>query len=155
MVSGTGLNLDPNNSTKLIQEFNIINLKISSEELKNFETCTPKLTTIPVADKFSMTETKVTISSFMILKQTCLEKAQKYVNLSGWSIRFALFQQLYIAIEGCRDSCYKGKWFKCLNSQRHQDPVQRQSNGQNCVTWKVTRKFSNLLRDNCQECEKR
>ena len=83
MVSGTGLNLDPNNSTKLIQEFNIINLKISSEELKNFETCTPKLTTIPVADKFSMTETKVTISSFMILKQTCLEKAQKYVNLSG------------------------------------------------------------------------
>ena len=83
MVSGTGLNLDPNNSTKLIQEFNIINLKISSEELKNFETCTPKLMTTPVADKFSMTETKVTISSFMILKQTRLEKAQKYVNLSG------------------------------------------------------------------------
>ena len=83
--SGTGLNLDPNNSTKLIQEFNIINLKISSEELKNFETCTPKLTTTPVADKFSMTETKVTISSFMILKQTRLEKAQKYVNFQ-WLI---------------------------------------------------------------------
>ena len=43
--SGIGLNLDPNNSTKLIQEFDIIDLKISSEELKNFETCIPKLTT--------------------------------------------------------------------------------------------------------------
>ena len=40
--SGIGLNLDPNNSTKLIQEFDIINLKISSEELKNFETCIPE-----------------------------------------------------------------------------------------------------------------
>ena len=50
--SGIGLNLDPNNSTKLIQEFNIINLKISSEELKNFETCIPELTIRPVAEKF-------------------------------------------------------------------------------------------------------
>ena len=50
--SGIGLNLDPNNSTKLIQEFDIINLKISSEELKNFETCIPELTTRPVAEKF-------------------------------------------------------------------------------------------------------
>ena len=50
--SGIGLNLDPNNSTKLIQEFDIINLKISSEELKNFETCIPELTIRPVAEKF-------------------------------------------------------------------------------------------------------
>ena len=34
-------------------------------------------------------------------------------TFSSWSIRFALFQQLYIVFEGCRDSCYKGKWFKC------------------------------------------
>ena len=41
--SGIGLNLDPNNSTKLIQEFVIISLKISSKEMKNFETCIPGL----------------------------------------------------------------------------------------------------------------
>ena len=51
--SGIGLYLDPNNSTKLIEEFDIINLKISSEELKNFETCIPELTTRPVAEKFA------------------------------------------------------------------------------------------------------
>ncbi|RMX53706.1 hypothetical protein pdam_00000425 [Pocillopora damicornis] len=50
--SGIGLNLDPNNSTKLIQEFDIINLDISSRELKTFETCTPELTIIPMAEKF-------------------------------------------------------------------------------------------------------
>ena len=50
--SGIGLNLDPNNSSKLIQEFDIINMKISSEELKNFETCIPELTIRPVAEKF-------------------------------------------------------------------------------------------------------
>ena len=50
--SGIGLNLDPNNSTKLIQEFDIINFKISSEELKNFETCIPELMIRPVAEKF-------------------------------------------------------------------------------------------------------
>ena len=51
--SGIGLNLDPNNSTKMIQEFDIISLKISSKELKNFETCIPELMIRPVADKFS------------------------------------------------------------------------------------------------------
>ena len=51
--SGIGLNLDPNNSTKLIQEIDIINLKISSEELKNFETYIPELMITPVAEKFS------------------------------------------------------------------------------------------------------
>ena len=50
--SGIGLNLDPNNSTKLIQEFDIISFKISSEELKNFETCIPELMIRPVAEKF-------------------------------------------------------------------------------------------------------
>lgn len=50
--SGIGLNLDPNNSTKLIQEFDITNLKISNEELKNVETCIPELTIRPVAEKF-------------------------------------------------------------------------------------------------------
>ena len=51
--SGIGLNLDPNNSTKLIQEFDIINMKISSQELKNFETCIPELMIRAVAEKFS------------------------------------------------------------------------------------------------------
>ena len=53
-TSGTQgrLNLDPNNSTKLIQEFDIISFKISSEELKNFETCIPELMIRPVAEKF-------------------------------------------------------------------------------------------------------
>ena len=36
----------------LIQEFDTINLKISSEELKNFETCIPELTIRPLAEKF-------------------------------------------------------------------------------------------------------
>ena len=36
----------------MIQEFDIINLKIPSEELKNFETCIPELTIRPVAEKF-------------------------------------------------------------------------------------------------------
>lgn len=36
----------------MIQEFNIINLKISSEELKTFETCIPELTIRPVMVKF-------------------------------------------------------------------------------------------------------
>ena len=44
--------------------------------------------------------------------------------------------QLYIAFAGCRDSCYKGKWFKCPNSQTHQNPIQRQSTSWNRVTWK-------------------
>ena len=51
--SGIGLNLDPNNSSKLIEEFDIINLKISSEELKNFEKYIPELTVRSVAEKFS------------------------------------------------------------------------------------------------------
>ena len=50
--SGIGLNLDPNNSTKLIQEFDIINLKISSEELKSFETCIAELMIRLVAERF-------------------------------------------------------------------------------------------------------
>ena len=50
--TGIGLNLNPNNSTKLIQEFDIINLKISNEELKNLETCISELTIRPVAEKF-------------------------------------------------------------------------------------------------------
>ena len=78
--SGIRLNLDPKNSTKLIQEFDIINIKISSEELKNFAKCIPELTVRPVAEKFPLTETLLTISSFTILRQTRLEKPQKYVN---------------------------------------------------------------------------
>ena len=62
--SGIGLNLDPNNSSKLIQEFDIINMKISSEELKNFETCIPELTIRPLAGKFS--HERNTVYNFII-----------------------------------------------------------------------------------------
>ena len=41
-------NLDSNISTKLMQEFDIVNLKILIEELKHFEIYIPKLTIRPV-----------------------------------------------------------------------------------------------------------
>jgi len=52
--SGIALNLDPNSSSKLIQQFDIVNLKFSSEELKNLEKCIPKFTIGPVKEKNSL-----------------------------------------------------------------------------------------------------
>ena len=75
-----GLNLDPNNSSKLIQEFDIINMKISSEELKNFETCIPELTIRPLAEKFPYERNTVYNFIISILKPTRLEKPRKYAS---------------------------------------------------------------------------